>query len=270
MPSLHGGLISDHFILYPTMKSLHSFLLSIVMSVTSMIYAESVDFVIPPPSEGEEFSRLLWHEGDYLCLSARIPDSFVMDGDSFLWKKDGEALIGESSAFLEFVAVTSTDSGMYQATLYREGELVQSGTAVLVSTYRYGSSSNISARHFVDDSQAAVAIAGFVIVDGGNTTPVLLRAITNSLEDSGISNPAVLASVSVFNSDSELLFDLNLTDTEPSSQISEKEAELGAFPSGDGDWTRLRNLVNGAYTIVATPAEGTSGTVLLEVYFETD
>lgn len=226
--------------------------------------------VTTPPLGGGSFGRLSVPKGMTFCFDA-ISSTFYQDGDTTVWTKDGEVISSGNLKRLEIDTASISDGGMYQAHIYRGSDLVYSETSVLLTVFEYGSPANVSSRHFVDDRQDAVAITGFVITNGERWTPILVRAISDSLTDHGVKNPATLSSVGIYNSEGQLVNELRRNkEVLPHIRDSliEREAALGAFPSGDEDYVGIANLNNGAYTLLAHPADGTNGTVLLELYFE--
>ncbi|HEY3754647.1 MAG TPA: hypothetical protein VGL42_00705 [Opitutaceae bacterium] len=109
---------------------------------------------------------------------------------------------------------------------------------------------------------------GFVVA-GPDVRKYLIRAVGPGLK-SFLPNASLLAQpvLTLFQGSSALASNQNIAVNGDSRSVYLAGNQVGAFalPSGSADSALLVDLPAGAYTALATGANGTSGTVLLEVY----
>jgi poly(beta-D-mannuronate) lyase len=109
-------------------------------------------------------------------------------------------------------------------------------------------------------------INGFVVTGTGYKT-VLVRAVGPGLAAYGITDPMPEPVLKLHDTDSEIARNAGWQ-TGPEADLIEASAVAGAFPLVDGslDSALLVAVPAGPYTAQVVPAEGTVGTVLVEVY----
>jgi len=186
------------------------------------------------------------------------------------------------------LAANSADSAMLKSLpvgLYTSQVAGVSGTSGVALAEIYDADSgtptsnlvNISARANVG-SGADGLIAGFVI-DGGQTTQVLLRGVGPALSAFGVSDPLAQPSIFLYDSKSVLMSSDSGWGNALSSGPSNVSAIIrpataadmngvGAFalPSGSADSAMVASLPPGSYTVQVGGINGSSGVGLVEVY----
>jgi len=119
----------------------------------------------------------------------------------------------------------------------------------------------------ISDIGEALMINGFVI-GGDSPKSVLVRAVGPGLALYSITDPMPQPVLKLFDSDQNEIAMNTGWQTGPEADLIEASNLVGAFPlqGGSLDSALLIGLPAGPYTAQVTPAEGTVGTVLVEVY----
>ena len=114
---------------------------------------------------------------------------------------------------------------------------------------------NLSTRTAISSAQTATA--GFVI--SGGRKEVLVRVAGPALASYGVTNPAADPRLTLYRGQSEIA---------SNDDWASDATTAGAFPfaAGSKDAALRTTLEPGAYTVLAAPASGTGGVVLIEVY----
>jgi hypothetical protein len=161
--------------------------------------------------------------------------------------------------------ITTLDAGAYTA--HVNGNNGSEGVA-LIELYDAapGTSArlvNVSVRTVVNATNTP--IIGFV-VDGNAPKRLLVRAIGPGLATFGVTQLLADPQLEIFNGSTSLQKNDNWSG---SSDLESAFEQVGAFPLNDTqskDAAAIFTAAPGAYTVVVTGANNTSGTVLLEVY----
>jgi uncharacterized delta-60 repeat protein len=151
-------------------------------------------------------------------------------------------------------------------------EVYNADSAPLTSTQQI---SAVSARAGVDASHSLV---GGIVVAGGSTRTVLVRAVGPALGNSGISNPLPAPVLSIYDSQGNLVAQnagwssqVSVNAAYPASSaagIATAAASVGAsaLTSGSNDSAVIVTLPPGTYTAQITDGSGQPGIALVEVY----
>ncbi|MBI5689538.1 MAG: immunoglobulin domain-containing protein [Verrucomicrobia bacterium] len=125
---------------------------------------------------------------------------------------------------------------------------------------------NISTRGRIGSGEDAM-IAGFV-VDGAAARTVLLRAIGPALAGFGVTGTAPDPKLTVFRGANRIGESDNWSTEPGASGLVSATATVGGFPlpAGGRDAALLLTLDPGSYTAQVTPASGSGGIALVEVY----
>jgi CubicO group peptidase (beta-lactamase class C family) len=126
---------------------------------------------------------------------------------------------------------------------------------------------NLSTRSRASAGEEAM-VAGFVI-SGSRSKTVLLRAVGPTLKDFGLSSAILDPQLELVNSaNTTLKANDNWGSANEAAQLPGAFSRVGAFalPVGSKDAAMLVTLAPGLYTASVTPATGSAGTALVEVY----
>lgn len=127
--------------------------------------------------------------------------------------------------------------------------------------------SNLSTRSRASSGEEAM-IAGFVI-SGSRAKTVLLRAVGPTLKDFGLSTAIADPQLQLMSASSTLLkSNDNWGAAYEAAELPTAFSRVGAFALGSGseDAAMLVTLAPGLYTAQVSPASGSAGTALVEVY----
>ncbi|MFL6589969.1 MAG: SGNH/GDSL hydrolase family protein [Chthoniobacterales bacterium] len=124
-----------------------------------------------------------------------------------------------------------------------------------------GKAVNLATRVYVDTGER-VAIAGF-IVTGDVSKKVLIRGIGPSLTANGVPNPLSDPTLSLFDSDNNVVMTNDNWRTSPDAQ---EIMASGLAPTNDNESAIIATLAPGQHTAVLSGANGTVGNGLIEVY----
>ncbi|MEZ5277999.1 MAG: chondroitinase-B domain-containing protein [Opitutaceae bacterium] len=119
----------------------------------------------------------------------------------------------------------------------------------------------------ISNTGEALLINGFVVA-GADPKSVLIRAVGPGLSAYSVTDPMPEPVLRLFDASGSIVESNTGWQTGPERDLAEAAAVVGAFALEDGslDSALLTTLWPGAYTAQVTPAEGTVGTVLLEIY----
>lgn len=209
------------------------------------------------------------------------------------WHKDRFAL-PFSGPVLEIPMVSASDAGTYQAHVGERADpkpRIGSDTATLVVTSAPSPLINVSHRAHLNAQNRAV-LSGFVIDQAGGTS-LLVRAIGPALGKFGIADPLAQPRLRVINAQGIAMTPLFYVNHSPVVVITPPDVpddrtpvsypegskptvprvpdipgRLGAFPlpADSADIEYMYHLNPGIYTAEVTSGDGSSGTVLLEIY----
>ena len=164
---------------------------------------------------------------------------------------------------LESAIVATLNPGSYTAIM--RGKNATSGVG-LVEVYDLDRTvnsvlANISTRGLVQDNEN-VMIGGFILGEGGDDAPVLVRALGPSLAQAGISNVLANPTLELRDVNGSLVAS---NDDWKSLQQTEIEA-TGVPPPNDLESAVIASLPPGNYTVIVSGKNGTTGVGLVEVY----
>ena len=164
--------------------------------------------------------------------------------------------------------VTRVPAGAYTIHL---ASADNSGGAGLVEVYDVdGDDSaaliNLSTRAEVSPG-ADVLIPGFVVT-GTGAQMYMIRAIGPSLESFNVANPLPDPQLTLYRDGVIITLNDNWSDAGNADQTAALAANIGAFalPVGSADAAVSLALSPGSYTVHVSGAEGTAGSVLVEIY----
>ncbi len=118
---------------------------------------------------------------------------------------------------------------------------------------------NISTRGFVGTGEQ-VLIGGFIIGDGGKT--VLMDAKGPSLAAAGVANPVQATQISLYFGSQLIASNNGWRNNANSGEISAS----GLAPTDDRESALQVALEPGAYTVIVSSGDGSTGIGLVEVY----
>lgn len=132
---------------------------------------------------------------------------------------------------------------------------------------------NVSTRAFVGGSADQGLVTGFVVAANSAGKKLIVRAIGPSLSQFGVSNPLRVPVLKIFDGNGRLyengyVYPAVLGGPTYESDLALSLASAGAFPlaTGSRDAVVMMPFLPGSYTAQVTSGDGTSGSVLLEVY----
>lgn len=118
---------------------------------------------------------------------------------------------------------------------------------------------NISTRGFVGSGEQ-VLIGGFIVIDGGKT--VLMNAKGPSLAAAGVASPVQATQISLYLGSQLIASNNGWRNNGNSSEI----AASGLAPTDDRESALQVALEPGAYTVIVSSADGSTGIGLVEVF----
>ncbi|HEX2101631.1 MAG TPA: peptidylprolyl isomerase [Candidatus Synoicihabitans sp.] len=182
----------------------------------------------------------------------------AIDGPTgYQWSKNGTAISGATGSTLTLTNVSAADAGDYTVAIVNpQGTTVSRPASLLVATPEPGALINLSIR-----AKSQPFIAGFVTAGPVN---VLVRGIGPTLTSYGVagamSDPRITLDPLGVSND-------NWGDS-PVPALQAAFARVGAFPIADttSKDAALLASVDGASSVLLTPATGENGPALIEVY----
>ena len=214
-------------------------------------------------------SRLTVPVGEQL----RIVAPNLGEGLSYLWTKDGRAIAGTSGNMLVLPSVAATDAGTYACSFSTPTTPPKPSQALILGVGPTDRLLNLSTRAFLSAGSDQSLVSGFVVAAGAQPKKLILRAVGPSLAGFGVGNPLRFPVLRIFDAagrpyDNGYAYPAVVGGPTYESDLAESLARTGAFPipSGTRDAVLMMPFVAGSYTAQVTSADGTGGTVLLEIY----
>lgn len=209
-------------------------------------------------------SRVTVPVGEYLKIQA------LAMGSTVAWQRNGQPLTVTSNPLI-LPSVTSDDTGIYSASTNS-----LTSQALVLGVGPTTRLLNLSSRGWVQGGSQPFT-TGFVVATNNGSTykKTIIRAIGPSLVDFGITDYVPRPTIKILdaagkeytNSFAYVTVAGGLT---YETDLADSLAKCGAFPVPTGadanDVTRLMPFRAGSYTIQVGSADGTAGTVLLEIY----
>ncbi len=215
-----------------------------------------------------ELLRVTGPAGDLRVQGPAVTDSPVQ------WLKDGRALPGATDNPLVLRFVTSADAGSYVMSIVNPLALPVPSQTLILGVGPTDRLVNLSLRGDIAAGAGRSFVSGFVVTGGsGAGKKMIVRAIGPSLSLFGVATPLARPVLRIFDSRGQpyengyaylpvvggLTYEADLADS---------LARAGAFPTpaGNADAVLLMPFLPGSYTAQVTSADGSAGTVLIEVY----
>ncbi len=212
-------------------------------------------------------ARLAVPAGDSLRLIAPAAGA----GYSYIWTKNGRALPGANERTLVVGAVGPADAGTYACQLSSPTTLPQPSQLVVLAVGPSDRLINLSTRGVVSPGQSLVS--GFAVSASGQGKKLIVRAIGPSLALFGVADPLRQPVLRFYDQNGRpyengYAYPPVVGGPTYESDLAESLARTGAFPlpAGTRDVVVMMPFVAGAYTAEVTSGDGSTGTVLLEIY----
>lgn len=215
-------------------------------------------------------SRVTVPVGEMLRITG--PDS---GGKPYQWLKNGAPLAGATTNPLILPFVTSGDAGTYS--VFSADPLALALTApsqsLILGVGPSDRLQNLSTRAHVGGGADQGIVSGFVVGGGTGHKKLILRAIGPSLALFGVSGTLRAPILRIFDANGRpyengYAYPAVIGGPTYESDLAESLARSGAFPipAGTRDAVLMMPFAPGSYTAQVTSGDGTSGTVLLEIY----
>jgi hypothetical protein len=189
------------------------------------------------------------------------------------WLKNGRALPGASTNPLVIPFVTSADAGTYAVTAVDPLALTVPSQSLILGVGPTDRLLNLSTRSLVGPGADQTLISGFVVAANSSGKKLILRAVGPTLAAFGVANPLRAPVLRVFDGNGKLyeagfVYPAVVGGPTYESDLADSLARAGAFPlpPGSRDAVAMMPFVAGSYTAQVTSGDGTTGTVLLEIY----
>jgi hypothetical protein len=213
-------------------------------------------------------SRVSVPTGELLRITApRI------SGDvQYIWLKNGRAIPGETAGTLVINHVVSTDAGNYMCIFSAPNTTPGSSQALILGVGPTDRLLNLSTRAIVGGPNPPL-LSGFVVGGGAREKKLIVRAIGPSLSLFGETSPLRAPVLRIFDSTGALyengfVYPAVVGGPTYESDLADSLARAGAFPvpAGSRDAVQMKPFTAGTYTVQVSSADGSAGSVLLEIY----
>jgi hypothetical protein len=199
------------------------------------------------------------------------PDS---GGKPVQWLKNGRGVAGGTSNPLILRSVTAEDAGTYSVIVVDPLALPLPSQSLILGVGPIERLLNLSTRFTLAAGAGQSVTSGFVVAAPGTLgKKLILRAVGPSLTTFGVTNPLRAPVLKIYNAAGQLytngyVYPAVVGGPTYESDLAESLAKAGAFaiPAGTLDAVVMMPFTSGAYTAQVTSADGTGGTVLLEIY----
>ncbi len=214
-------------------------------------------------------SRVTVPVGERLRLIAPT----IGDGLTLVWTKNGRTVPGASTGTLILPAVTPGDAGTYACTFSSATNPSLPSQTLVLGVGPTERLLNLSTRTDVGPGAEQAAISGFVVAAGASPKKLIVRAVGPSLALFGVRTPLRAPALRIFDGDGKpydngYVYPAVVGGLTYERDLADSLARAGAFPipAGTRDIVVMMPFPAGSYTALVTSADGTTGTVLLEVY----
>ena len=229
---------------------------SLTLDVTNGIRAVLPSRVTVPPGE---------------TVRVTGPASF---GRTVQWSKNGAPIPGATNNPLTLANVSSSDAGTYTMITVDPLAIAVPSQTLILGVGPSNRLLNLSTRATVTGGAGDQGIvSGFVVGSGGRDKRLIIRAIGPSLSLFGLSGALRAPILRIFDSsgrpyENGYFYPAVVGGPTYESDLAESLARTGAFPipSGTRDAVVMMPFAPGNYSAQVTSGDGTSGTVLLEIY----
>ncbi|MDP3070904.1 MAG: immunoglobulin domain-containing protein [Opitutaceae bacterium] len=195
-------------------------------------------------------------------------------GEPVQWLRNGRALAGATTNPLVIRFVTSADAGTYAMSVVNPVALTVPSQALILGVGPTERLVNLSLRGDLAAGAGRSFTAGFVVSGGaGAAKKMLVRAIGPSLALFGVPTPLARPVLRLFDSrgqpyENGYVYLPVVGGLTYEADLADSLARAGAFPTpaGSADAVMLLPFPAGNYTAQVTSADGSAGTVLIEIY----
>ena len=255
-----------------------------LITLSSALVLGSSSFAQQPPPTGETNLRLDLGNGIRPVPPSRVtvPVGELLRiqgpalGDSPVqWLKNGRALPGATENPLVIRFVTSADAGSYAMTIVNPLALPVPSQTLVLGVGPTDRLVNLSLRGDIAAGAGRSFVSGFVVTGGGTGAgkKMIVRAIGPSLSLFGVATPLTRPVLRIFDSrglpyENGYAYLPVVGGLTYEADLADSLARAGAFPTpaGSADAVLLMPFTPGNYTAQVTSADGSAGTVLIEIY----
>ena len=214
-------------------------------------------------------SRVTVPSGEALRITA--PN--MGDSINYIWTKNGRAIPDTTGRVLVLGRVDSSDAGTYQCLFSTPTTLPQPSQTLLLGIGPTDRLLNLSTRANVGAGADQGLVAGFVVNSSRQGKKLILRAVGPSLATFGVANPLRAPVLRIYDGTGQpyengYAYPAVVGGPTYETDLADSLARTGAFPipAGTRDVVVMMPFTPGSYTAQVTSGDGTSGTVLLEIY----
>ncbi len=204
----------------------------------------------------------------------RITAPQLGDGVNYIWTKNGQAISGAAdSHVLTLDHVVSSDAGTYACLFSTPTTLPQSSQALILGVGPTDRLLNLSTRGIVGPGADQGLTTGFVVGAGPGGKKIIVRAVGPSLSQFGVADPLREPVLKIYDASGRLyengyVYPAVIGGPTYETDLAESLVKSGAFPlpSGTRDVVEMKPFTAGSYTATVTSGDGSTGTVMLEIY----
>jgi hypothetical protein len=204
----------------------------------------------------------------------RLVVALMPDGTNYTWLRNGQAIPdAPNSHVLTLNYVTSADAGTYTCLYSTPTSPGRPSQSLILGVGAAERLLNVSTRGQVGPAPDQALTTGFVVGGGSQSKKLILRAIGPSLAAFGVTNGLRQPVLRLYDSAGRLYavsygYAAVAGGLTYETDLADSLRQAGAFPlpAGAGDVVELRPFEPGTYTATVTSGDGSTGTVLLEIY----
>jgi hypothetical protein len=192
---------------------------------------------------------------------------------TYIWTKNGRAIAGATRNVLTIDSVGSDDAGVYACLFSTPTTLPQSSQILVLGVGPTDRLLNLSTRGNVGAGGDQGLVSGFVVAANSPGKKLILRAVGPSLSLFGVTNGLRQPVLKIYDGSGReyqngYAYPAVIGGPTYESDLADSLARAGAFPlpTGTRDVVVMMPFVPGTYTAQVTSGDGTTGTVLLEIY----
>lgn len=192
---------------------------------------------------------------------------------TYIWTKNGRALAGRTGRVFTVASVSAEDAGTYACLFSTPTTLPAPSQSLVLGVGPTDRLLNLSTRLTLAAGADQSAMAGFVVAAGSQSKRIILRAVGPSLSLFGVANPLRQPVLRIYDGagrpyENGYAYPAVVGGLTYESDLAASLARTGAFalPAGSRDVVLMMPFVSGNYTAQVSSADGTAGTVLLEIY----
>lgn len=201
----------------------------------------------------------------------RVVAPKIGEGFTLVWTRNGTRIPGATDDTLLLDPVRQEDAGTYACAFSSTLASSLPSQALVLGVGPTERLLNLSTRAEVGPDQPA--IGGFVVAAGKQLKKIIVRAVGPSLSLFGVSNPLRAPVLRIYDGqgkiyDNGYAYPAVIGGLTYEKDLADSLSRCGAFPlaSDTRDVVVMMPFSAGSYTAQVTSADGTAGTVLLEVY----